>query len=288
MSDITLRRIEPRDIPTCSRIVFDAFTSIATKHNFPLDFPEPAMAAGLLQAFATNPNVWGVVAEEGGQVVGSNFLDERNPVRGVGPITVDPAAHGQGIGRRLMQAVIDRGQGAPSVRLVQDAFNTASMSLYASLGFEAKEPLALMRGTPRSLPTGNGMLRPMTEQDLDACAALCESTYGFARSGELRDALPHFAPVVLERAGRITAYASSPRFWALNHGVAETPDDLRNLLLAIGQHSGAVDLLVPIRSAPLFRWLLSEGVRVLKPMTLMTTGAYRESAPNLWHPSVLY
>jgi hypothetical protein len=39
-----------------------------------------------------------VVAEIDGRVVGSNFLDERGPVRGVGPITVDPAAQGRGSG----------------------------------------------------------------------------------------------------------------------------------------------------------------------------------------------
>jgi predicted N-acetyltransferase YhbS len=288
MSNVNIRPVEERDIPACSKIVFDAFGSIARKHNFPLDFPDPSMADALFHAFAGNPRVWGVVAEVDGRVVGSNFLDERNAVRGVGPITVDPAVHGRGVGRRLMQAVIDRGQGAQAVRLVQDAFNTTSMSLYASLGFEAKEPLALMRGTPRTKPAAGGTIRPMAEQDLGPCAALCERTHGFARTGELRDAMQHFGPVVLERGGRVVAYASSPRFWALNHGVAETDADLRELLLGIGQVAGGVDLLVPIRSAALFRWLLSEGVRVVKPMTLMTTGAYRDPAPNVWYPSVEY
>jgi hypothetical protein len=33
-----------------------------------------------------------------------------------------------------MQAVLDRGAGALGIRLLQDAFNTGSLSLYASLG----------------------------------------------------------------------------------------------------------------------------------------------------------
>jgi hypothetical protein len=57
----------------------------------------------------------------------------------------------------------------------------------------------------------------------------------------------------------------------------------------IGGAAGAVpdpiSLLVPIRQASLFRWCLDEGMRVVKPMTLMAIGAYRE--PNgSFFPSV--
>jgi GNAT superfamily N-acetyltransferase len=95
------------------------------------------------------------VAESEGQVIGSNFLDERDPIRGVGPVTVDPLVQVRGIGRRLMEAVLERARGAVGVRLVQDSFNMLSVSLYASIGFEVKEPLLLMRGKPNGkLPSG--------------------------------------------------------------------------------------------------------------------------------------
>jgi hypothetical protein len=48
-------------------------------------------------------------------------------------------------------------------------------------------------------------------------------------------------------------------------------------------------MLLPIRNASLFRWALSEGLRVLKPMTLMSMGKYNK--PRLagtWFPSVAY
>ena len=82
--------------------------------------------AAFIVALINNPAFFGVVAEEDGRIVGSNFLDERCAVRGVGPITIDPDAQSRGVGRKLMQAVIERGrsQQAPSIRLVQDAFNT--------------------------------------------------------------------------------------------------------------------------------------------------------------------
>jgi hypothetical protein len=48
-----------------------------------------------------------------------------------------------------MEAVIERERGPAGIRLVQDAFNMCSLSLYASLEFEVKEPLALVQGRPK-------------------------------------------------------------------------------------------------------------------------------------------
>ena len=63
---------------------------------------------------------------------------------------------------------------------------------------------------------------------------------------------------------------------------------MRALLLgaaAAGQEP--LSLLMPVRQTRLFRWCLSQGLRIVKPMTLMTTGAYH--APNgAYFPSVFY
>jgi GNAT superfamily N-acetyltransferase len=154
----------------------------------------------------------------------------------VGPITVAPGAQATGIGRALMQAVLDAGRDLAGIRLVQDAFNTASMSLYTSLGFDAREPLALMRGKPKGKPelSGGTEARPMREDDLAGCAELCRRVHGIDRSNELRDAIKMFRPFVLTRNGRVVAYMSAPTFWFLNHGVAETREDLQQLLAAAG------------------------------------------------------
>jgi hypothetical protein len=88
------------------------------------------------------------VAELNGRVVGSNVLWENGKIAGVGPITVDPDAQGESIGRRLMEDVLRRAKesGFEGIRLVQTPFNNRSMSLYSKLGFDVKEPLALMHG----------------------------------------------------------------------------------------------------------------------------------------------
>jgi hypothetical protein len=187
-----------------------------------------------------------------------------------------------------MQAVIERGREAPGVRLVQDAFNTRSYSLYASLGFDVKEPLLLIRGTPPGEPNSSATVRRVAEDDVIACARLCTVVHGYERSHELRDALRLFSPFVVERDGRITGYLTAPTFWLMNHGVAETEEDMRALILgAASMSSEPLSFLLPTRQASFFRWCLSMGLRAVKPMTLMTMGTYQEPK-GCYFPSVLY
>ena len=187
-----------------------------------------------------------------------------------------------------MQAVLERAQNATGVRLVQDAFNTRSISLYASVGFDVKEPLLLMRGTPKSKPSSGFSIRPMTSEDVSACAKLCLIMHGIERTSELRDALQLFAPFVVERENRITGYLTAATFWLMNHGVAETEHDMKELILgAASMSSDPVSFLVPTRQADFFRWCLGEELMVIKPMTLMAKGSYHD--PKGWYfPSVLY
>ena len=283
----TLREVEPGDAEACAQICFDAFGSFHDHHRFPRDFPVLEAAAQLMGMFIPHPSIWGVVAETDGKIVGSNFLDERDPIRGVGPITVDPQTQDTGIGRQLMTAVIERGEGAPGIRLLQDSFNLRSLSLYESLGFDVKEPVAVISGQPRSASAEAIEVRPLTDGDLEQCGDLCTRVHGFERTNELRDAIQGLAPFVAVRDGSVVAYASSVTFWPLNHGVAESDDDMQALLLgAAAAVEAPIAFLVPLRSG-LFRWSLAEGLRLVKPMNVMALGEYQEPKGS-WFPSVLY
>jgi predicted N-acetyltransferase YhbS len=283
---ITLREAQPEDTEELSRILFEAFGAIHDHHRFPRDFPSIEAATGMLIGWIPHPQVWGVVAEAEGRVVGSNFLDERDPIAGVGPITVDPEAQNSGVGRRLMAAVLERGADAPGIRLVQDGFHMRSLSLYTSLGFGVTAACILMSGMPRG-DADNVEVRPLVEGDLEQCAALSEQVHGITRTGALRDALQAFSPYVALRDGRIVAYATTLNFWPMAHAVAETADDLRGLLLGAAEASGEpLAMLVPLRSE-LFPWCLAQGLRALKPMNVMTRGSYQEP-DGAWFPSVLY
>jgi len=284
---LQLRAATPADAEACGRIMHQAFDSIAGRHGFPADFPSAEAATGLAQALIASPTVFGVVAEAEGRVVGSNFLNEGDAIRGVGPITVAPAAQGGGVGRRLMQAVLARGQGAAGIRLLQDAFNMRSLALYGGLGFAVREPVVVLAGQPAGTPPAGTVVRPLREADLEACDRLCRQAHGVSRRAELAAALCQLAPLVAERDGRVTAYMTAPGFWIANHGVAASEDDMRALILGAASTAGALSFLLPTRQSGLFAWCLEQGLRAVKPMTLMTLGQYRE-AELPYMPSVFY
>jgi GNAT superfamily N-acetyltransferase len=94
--EVTMRVATPDDSSICGQICYDAFLNI-----------------------------------NAGRLVGRNCLYERSAVGGVGPITVDPSTQHVGVGRKLMQAVMDRAKGRNvGLRLVQAAFHNRSLALY--------------------------------------------------------------------------------------------------------------------------------------------------------------
>jgi hypothetical protein len=221
-----------------------------------------------------------------GKLLGSNCLDERSAIAGVGPITVDPQQQNKSVGRALMRAVMDRAaeKKFAGVRLLQAAFHNRSLSLYTKLGFDVREILSVMQGNPINKPMDGYRVRPASHADLHACNSLCHAVHGHDRNGELRDAMEQATAVVAERDGRITAYATGLAFFA--HAVAEANSDLQALIASAPAFLGP-GIIVPTRNAALFRWCLQNGLQVVEPMTLMTVGLYNEPR-GAYLPSILY
>ena len=283
--DLKLRPGMPEDAEACGQICYEAFTAIARKHNFPPDVTAET-AVGLISMLLGHPGFYSVVAESNGQVVGSNFLDERSPINGVGPITVDPAVQDGGVGRALMLDVMRRAteRTAPGIRLVQSAYHNRSLSLYAVLGFQVREQLACMQGTPPQGEIPGYRTRPATPADVEACNAVCRRVHGHDRAGELTDALGQGSALVVEHDGRISGYATGLAFFA--HAVGESNEDLKALIMAANAFDGP-GILVPTTNADQFRWCLERKLRVVQLMTLMTVGLY--TPPQGAHlPSILY
>jgi predicted N-acetyltransferase YhbS len=285
---VTIRRAAGADVAECGRVLYQAFKHIADRHGFPADFGSVQQATQVASYLVHHDSFFGIVAERHGRIVGSNFLAEVDPVRAVGPISVDPAVQQRGIGRSLMAAVLDRGRDAIGVRLVQDAFNATSLALYASLGFEVREPLALMSGRPSGVRRPGVEVRPLQRGDIEACATLCRQVHGTDRTHEIIEAMDGFAPFVVRRDGRVTAYATTLSMWQVAHGVAESEEDMQQLILgATAAHAEPASFLLPMRQVGLFRWSLTAGLRIVKPLTLMTLRAYQEPQ-GCYFPSVAY
>lgn len=270
----------------CGRICYEAFGTVARAHGFPEDFPSVEAAAEPIRGMILSPSFYGVVAESDGRVIGSSFLDERAAIRAIGPVTVDPKTQDVGVGRALMQAMLDRVEAcaAPGVRLVQIAYHNRSLSLYTKLGFQVRTALAAMHGPAIALRLPGYDIRPATAPDEAACNALCRRVHGFARAGEVGDAIAAGSALVVERLGRITGYTTGVTYWT--HSVAETNDDMRALIGATADY-GTPGFLVPTGNAELFRWCLEQGLRVFFVTTLMTVGMYHEPE-GVYFPSVGY
>ena len=283
---VTLRPGLPEDAEACGRVCYAAFGSIAAQHNFPSDLPSAEAATGLMTVLLSHPQFFNVVAERDGKVVGSNFLDERSPIAGLGPITVDPGVQNRGIGRRLMESALDRvrEQAYPGVRLLQTSYHGRSLALYSTLGFQSREPIACMQGAPIDAPLAGYQVRRAEAADLQACDRVSMFVHGHHRRGEVLDAIRQGTARVVERDGRITGYATGLAFFA--HAVGETNHDVM-ALIGTGSAFGGPGILVPLRNGALFQWCLNHRLKVTQVMTLMTIGLYNEPA-GAYLPSVLY
>ncbi len=283
---LTLRPGKPDDATMCGTICYEAFKAIAAQHNFPPSYASTEIAVDRMVARLTHPGLYAVVAELDGRIVGSNFLDERAPIAGLGPITVDPTVQNRAIGRRLMQDVLDRAatQGSLGVRLVHASYHTRALSLYAKMGFAVRDLIAKVTGTPIGLQLPGYTVRSATLADLDACNQVCRSVHGHDRSGELRDAIQQGHATVVEHAGHLSGYATMIGLGG--HAVGHTTAAVQALIGAapVFERGG---FLVPLRNGELFSWCLAQGLRVAVPETLMSQGFYQEPA-GAFLPSVLY
>jgi GNAT superfamily N-acetyltransferase len=284
--DIQIRPATLSDEAACARIVYDAFKDVSERHGFTSGFPTVEIAARPVRLFLDFDSVWCAVAEVDRRIVGAIFYDEGDPIHGVALVSVDPAAQGQGVGRRLMEAALARGATAVSVRLIQESFNVHSLALYTSLGFAVKEPLARIVGTP---PPAWATLevRRLDANDLEACDRLHTRVLGFRRAVDLRDAFGHFAVYGAFRDGRLVACTYVLYLGVLAWAAAETDDDMLALVAGVGAAVKLpVGFNVSTRTA-LFQRCLAAGFRVEKPMNLMARGAWQEPR-GCYVPSGIY
>ena len=282
---LRIEPVSPEQVPALAKICFDAFGTLHRRHGVEPDFDSVKTAAMVVGMFASRPDFAGFVATDGAEVLGSNFIGFSDPVAGVGPITVRPEAQSRGVGRALMIAVMDeaRRRGVTRVRLLQEAINTTSLSLYTKLGFDWRDGCALMRPAPAA--ADDPRVRPLVAGDLANIDRISTSQYHTTRRNEvemfLKNGLPGF---VLERDGRAAGYYFPG---LIGHGFAEKVDDLAAL---VGHAARNVPppfhkALVPLSENELHRALLSRGCRTIKLLNYMTMGEWKAPV-GAWMPCI--
>jgi predicted N-acetyltransferase YhbS len=281
---VLLRPATDADATECGRICYEAFSAIARTHDFPVDWRSEEMAVKVIAARLAHRLTYGVVAEVDGRIVGSAFLKEHRPVGAIGPVTVTPRLQGGEVGRSMMEHLLERARaaGLGGTRLVQAAYNTQSLALYAKLGFQAREFLVCLHGNPIARAMRGYPVRMAGEEDIAACGRLCDRLHGYARMEDLDEAIQLRTLTVVKRQGRITGYSTGVHF--RGHTVAETNEDAK-ALIAAAQDLPEPGLLMPARNGELLRWALDHGLRITQPLSLMTRGFY-QNAEGAFLPSI--
>jgi predicted N-acetyltransferase YhbS len=285
MTGVQIREATMDDAGVCARIVFDAFESLATRHAFPIEPGTPEFTDFQMKAMLGTEGIFALVAERDGDIVGSAFQDERGKIVGIGPVSVDPADQDGGVGRALMEGLMQRceGRDVAGIRLVQTAYHYRSLALYSKLGFAVRETLSVFDGSPHGAVPG-ATVRAATPDDIDTCDAICHAVHGHDRHGELRQWVDIGSARVVERSGMISGYATGVGYFF--HAIGKTDDDVIALLGAAETIEG-LGVLVPSRNTALMAWCFDAGLRIVQQSTLMSIGLYSEPQGS-WLPSIGY
>jgi len=272
-------------VPELARICHEAFSALHDRYAIGRDIPDIETGMLIISHVANRPDYTGFVATMDGKLVGSNFLLHGDFVAGIGPLTVDPRYQSRGVGRALMQSVINESErrNISQTRLFQEAINTTSLSLYTSLGFAWRDSAALMQATPAS--ADDPSIRPLTIDDCVSIKSLSQQSYGFSRAGDAAYLLAaQFPGFLRERDGHEVGYLISSLF---GHASAETEDDLLALIAHAARYvpPPMAVFICPLSQPHLFRRALAEGHRTLKVLSYMSLGGF--TAPTGSHlPSI--
>ena len=274
MKSIELVPIRPDLIPELARICYEAFWDLHARHTDYCDIPDIKAGMQIISHVTTDPDCTGIVATSDGLPIGSIFLLRSDFVAGIGPITIDPRFQSHGVGRILIQWAIYEAhrRGIRQARLFQEAIDTTTLSLYASLGFTWRDSALLIQATPAT--TDDRSIRSLTIDDFDSIKLLSIRSYGASRAQNAdRLLVAKFPGFLRERDGRIVGYLISSLF---GHASAETDDDLLALIAHAARHvpPELATFICPLSRSDLFRKALVARHRTLKVLSYMSLGEF--------------
>lgn len=133
---MTIRPAEPDDLPVIQQIVRDAYSPYITRMG-----REPGPMLDDYAAHIAASHVYVLEAEPPGGIAGLVVLTKGPDHLFLDNIAVDPAQHGKGIGRRLLDFVEAeaRRNGFDQIRLYTNALMTENLALYPRLGYRETE-----------------------------------------------------------------------------------------------------------------------------------------------------
>lgn len=140
---IQIRRITPEDAGEVLTLQRAAFVSEALVYRDP---DQPALTQTLEQVEAELRDAQGFVAVRANRIVGAIRARERDGVLQIGRIAVAPDVQGEGIGRRLLEA-IEADTDCAAAELFTGSLSEANIALYTDCGYREAERIDQGDGT---------------------------------------------------------------------------------------------------------------------------------------------
>lgn len=199
----------------------------------------------------------------------------------IGLVQVAPGLQGRGVGRKLMEAVIE----AARPRSLMLHATAEGAGLYAKLGFQTVGALEQWQGVCTMPPVRASDARPATADDLPAIYALDAAAAGILRRNVLDWAMDGATVAVAGPTGAITGYAVRRAFGRgmLIGPMAATTEAAAVALAAHLAHPGFLRMDPPVGANALKAWLGSCGLACVGGGSLMRTGTWpAPSGATLW------
>src|ERR1051325_3048552 len=212
--EITVRPLREGDLPAADHIMRLAFGTF-------IGLPEPAAFMGdasyVRTRWLADPDA-AFAAEVGGELIGSNFATNWGSVGFFGPLTIRPDFWDRGVGKRLMEPVMELFDrwGTRHAGLFTFPHSQKHVGLYQRFGFWPRfltaimaKPIEHTNNQPRSTKFSDV---PSSERDavLNACREVADAIYeGLDVEHEIRSLAPQDLgdTILLWDDSRLTALA---------------------------------------------------------------------------------
>jgi GNAT superfamily N-acetyltransferase len=262
---VEYRRATVADIEAEHAVFVAAEGELIQRHGFGWSAPPPvdAIAPGLRHQLR-NDGARCFVAEAGGRVVGFSAAFVRGDTWYLGWLFVDPGYQGMGIGRHLLELVLE---GAPERRItITGSIQPISNALYARYGLLPTTPILGFEG-PVTVDARPDLVP--SEPVPSAIAQLDRAAYGFDRAVDHVFWAAQATSTLWLRDGRPVAYSyrwPNGRIGPLG-GIDEA--GAAAALQAELARPGQVRVVIPGTSRSLVRVAVGAGLRLTAPAGLL-------------------
>jgi GNAT superfamily N-acetyltransferase len=252
---------------------------LAVTHRLVLEVSWPHRPEDLALMFALGGGA--VATDREDQVIGVGMWWGFGAAAGtIGTVLVTAGRQGRGIGRALMEALID--QAGPGRALMLNA-TAEGLGLYERLGFGriglVRQHQAKLAGPIAAPPVPAAQIRPAAATDHEALHALDEAAFGAPRTALITRLLTIGQAWVSEENKRVTGFAIHRDFGrgqVIGPVIAPTEDTAIALVAAAGRGArpGVLRLDIPGHAQRLGDWLTASGLPAISTVTTMLRGAW--------------